>query len=534
VTRLLLRGGYVHTPADPHATALCVEGGAVVWTGDDDASVHFEDGADRVVDLAGRLVTPAFVDSHVHLSQTGIAAFSVDFSAVGSLRAALDVLEAHARSSPLPVVLGLNWDETLWPEQRPFTRAEVDRAVGGKIAYLARVDAHSAVVSTAFVDRLPDLVDTDGWRPDGRVARAANIHAREAVFGMLPGSVHEEAIARALEEAARHGIAMVHENGAPGDSPAEDFDRIRTVTAGRVLPEVVGYWGALDGVEAARALGCTGAAGDLCMDGAVGSRTAAMRAPYADADTSGALYLSADEVARHVVACTEAGLQAGFHVIGDRATDEVVEGFRRAAEKVGVPALVMARHRLEHLEMVEPEQMTVLAELGVTASVQPRFDALWGGTGSLYAQRLGTERSLAMNPLGSLSRAGIALAFGSDTPVTPFDPWGAVRAAAWHHNEGERLTVRAGFNAHTRGGWRAARRDEGGVIALGAPASIAVWDVPGDLLVQTPDARVAAWSTDPRAGVPHLPDLHPDLDLPTCVLTLVAGEVAFEEPGALT
>ena len=71
------------------------------------------------------------------------------------------------------------------------------------------------------------------------------------------------------------------------------------------------------------------------------------------------------------------------------------------------------------------------------------------------------------------------------------------------------------------------------MIALGAPATIAVWDVPGDLLVQTPDTRVAAWSTDPRAGVPQLPDLHPDLDLPTCVLTLVDGEVAFEEPGAL-
>jgi predicted amidohydrolase YtcJ len=117
--------------------------------------------------------------------------------------------------------------------------------------------------------------------------------------------------------------------------------------------------------------------------------------------------------------------------------------------------------------------------------------------------------------------------------VTPFDPWDAVRAACWHHTETERITVRSAFNAHTRGGWRAARRDEGGVIALGAPASIAVWDVPGDLTVQTPDARVAAWSTDPRAGVPQLPDLGPDTALPSCVLTLVAGQIAFEETGAL-
>jgi predicted amidohydrolase YtcJ len=327
----------------------------------------------------------------------------------------------------------------------------------------------------------------------------------------------------------------VHENGAPGDSPAEDFARIRTVTQAQVLPEVIGYWGKLDGLDEARELGCVGAAGDLCMDGAVGSRTAAMHVPYADdPDTCGHLYVSAEDVARHVIACTEADLQAGFHVIGDRAADAVVEGFRRAAEKLGAPALVRARHRLEHLEMVTPEQMRLLGEWGVTASVQPMFDSLWGGTDSLYAQRLGEERSLAMNAFASLNRAGVALAFGSDTPVTPFDPWGAVRAAGHHHNPDERLTVRAAFNAHTRGGWRAARRDEGGVIAPGAPASIAVWDVPGELAVQTPDARVAAWSTDPRAGVPLLPDLHPDLDLPTCVLTLVHGQVAFEETGALT
>ncbi|MGH3372403.1 MAG: amidohydrolase family protein, partial [Nocardioidaceae bacterium] len=325
----------------------------------------------------------------------------------------------------------------------------------------------------------------------------------------------------------------VHELGAPHISPPGDFDLVRQVRTAQPLPEVVGYWGALDGVEAARELGCVGAAGDLCMDGAIGSRTAAMLAPYADADTAGHLYLDAGQVRDHVVACTEAGIQAGFHCIGDRATAEAAEGFRLAAKVLGAPALVSARHRLEHLEMVSAEDMHTFGELGVTASMQPVFDEAWGGPESLYAQRLGLDRSLPMNPFASLNRAGVALAFGSDTPVTSFGPWAAVRAAAHHHTESERITVRAAFNAHTRGGWRAARRDEGGVIAVGAPASVAVWDVPGDLVVQTPDARVAAWSTDPRAGVPHLPDLHPDADLPTCVMTLVAGEVAHEQPGAL-
>jgi predicted amidohydrolase YtcJ len=518
---------------------LCIEDGQVVWTGDDDASVHFEDNADRVVDLDGRLVTPAFVDAHVHLAQTGFAAAGVDLTAAGSLGAALDMLAAHTHGSTSAVLFGHGWDETAWPEQRPFTREEVDRATDGRPVYLSRVDEHSALVSTAFLERCPEVVHADGYDVSGRVERDAHHVARDGLVRLFTPAAREDAILRALQEAAGQGIGMVHELGAPHISPPEDFDIIGALTEatslrGRpALPEVEWYWGAL-GADNARRLGCTGAAGDLCMDGSIGSRTSALHAPYADADTTGHLYLTAEQVAQHVVECTSADLQAGFHVIGDRAVAEVVEGFRQAAKEVGESALVRARHRLEHLEMVEPDQMQLLGSLGVTASMQPVFDSLWGGSDGMYAQRLGEDRARTMNAFASLNRAGIALAFGSDSPVTHLGPWAAVRAAAWHHTESERITVRAAFNAHTRGGWRAARRDEGGVIAPGAPASVAVWDLAGDLVVQTPDARVAAWSTDPRAGVPHLPDLHPDLDLPRCVLTLVAGEIAFEEPGALT
>jgi len=530
--RILLRGGYVHTPADPHATALCLEDGAVVWTGDDDASIHFEEGADRVVELEGRLVTPAFVDAHAHLAQTGFAATGVDLSSVASLTEALDAVAAHANNDSSAVLLGFGWDESGWPEGRAFSREELDRATNGRAAVLSRVDVHSAVVSSAFLDACPDVVHAEGYDASGFVARDAHHAAREGLFKTTPAADREAAILRALEEAARQGIGMVHELGAPHICPPEDVAVSAALTASLPLPEVLAYWGELGAVDTAVALGCAGAAGDLCMDGSIGSRTSALHAPYSDADTSGHLYLDRDQVTSHVVACTQAGLQAGFHVIGDRAIAEVVAGLEAAADKLGAPAIVAGRHRLEHVEMATPDEMAVLGRLGVTASMQPMFDAYWGGDDALYAQRLGAERALPMNAFASMNKAGVALAFGSDTPVTPFGPWAAVRAAAWHRTETERITVRAAFNAHTRGGWRAARMDEGGVIALGTPASIAVWDVPGDLVVQTPDARVAAWSTDPRAGVPHLPDLHPDVDLPTCAMTLVRGRVAFETEGA--
>jgi len=512
--RILLRGGSVHTPAHPHATAICIENGQVVWTGDDAASMHFADHADRIIELDGRLVTPAFVDSHVHLAQTGFAATGLDLSVATSLHDALDALSAFANASSVDVLLGFGWDETGWPEQRPFTRAEVDHATGGRAAFLSRVDVHSAVLSTAFLDACPDAVSAEGYDASGLVARDAHHAARHRLFRLTSAADREAAILHALEQAARQGIGLVHELGAPHICPPEDFDILGALTEAAALgerpalPEAVRYWGSLK-VDDARRFGCTGAAGDLCIDGAIGSRTTALHAPYADADTCGHLYLEAEQVTAHVVECIRKQLQAGFHVIGDRAVTELVAGFRAAAEVVGTQAVVAGRHRIEHLEMASSEEMAVLGSLGITASMQPMFDAYWGGEDGMYAQRLGAERARPMNAFASMTKAGVGLAFGSDSPVTSFGPWAAVRAAAWHQTEEERITVRAAFNAHTRGGWRAARRDEGGVIAPGAPATLAVWDVPGGLVV------------------------HPDQDLPTCAMTLVRGEVAYEEPGAL-
>jgi predicted amidohydrolase YtcJ len=513
MTRVLLRGGRVHTLGGSPATAVCVEDGRVAWAGADEGAHHFVDNADRVVDLGGRLVTPAFVDAHAHLAQTGLAAMGADLSAARSIPESLDLLAHHARTSSMSVVLGFGWDETRWPEGRPFTRAELDRVVGGRPAYVSRVDAHSAVVSTALLDAAPGVARADGYTPDGRVERDAHHEVRSALFLLVSPGTRADAVRSALQSAAAAGIGLVHELGAPHISPPGDFELLSALDG--PLPEVVGYWGELDGADHARELGCEGAAGDLCVDGAIGSRTAALHAPYADDDTStGHLYLDADQIARHVVACTRTGLQAGFHVIGDRAVAEMVAGFQAAADALGTAALRSARHRVEHLEMVSPEQTRVLAELGVTASVQPMFDGLWGRPDGLYETRLG-ERAAAMNPFGSLLRAGVPLAFGSDTPVTPFDPWAAVRAAVWHHDPDQRLSVGAALDAHTSSGWRAARRDDGGVIAVGAPASLAVWDV----------------ACEAEAD---LPDLRPELDLPRCALTMVRGRVAFDESGVLT
>ncbi|MEV7503571.1 amidohydrolase [Streptomyces sp. NPDC093018] len=523
---LLLRNGDVHSPADPFATAMVVEAGHIAWVGSEGAADAFADGVGEVIDLDGALVTPAFTDAHVHTTATGLALTGLDLSAAPSLAAALDLVREFAAARPGDrVLLGHGWDAARWPDGRPPTRAELDEATGGRPLYLSRIDVHSAVVTTALLD----MAGGDLPRTDAPLTRDAHHAVREAAFAAITPAQREGAQRTALTHAASLGIGSVHECGGPQISSEDDFTGLLELAATLPGPRVLGYWAERD-VDKARELGAIGAAGDLFADGALGSHTACLHEPYADADHTGTAYLDADAVAAHVIACTEAGLQAGFHAIGDAAVSSVVDGVRAAAEKVGLARIRAARHRVEHAEMLTPETVAGFAELGLIASVQPAFDALWGGEDGMYARRLGAERARTLNPYAALLRSGVPLAFGSDSPVTPLDPWGTVRAAAFHHTPEHRVSVRAAFTAHTRGGWRAIGRDDAGVLVPGAPADFAVWRT-GDLVVQAPDDRVARWSTDPRSGTPGLPDLTPGGELPRCLRTVVGGRTVFVRPG---
>ncbi len=530
---VLLRGGEVHSPADPFATAMVVERGHVAWVGSEGAADAFASGVDEVVDLEGALVTPAFVDAHVHTTATGFALTGLDLSSAASLAEAAERIRAHAAARPGDrVLLGHGWDASRWPERRPLTRDELDGLTGGRPLYLTRIDVHSAVVTTAMLDLVPGVWDLDGFHDGLRPLTGDAHHAvRAAAFGAVSARQRTEAQRAARARAASLGIGTLHECGGPRISSEEDFTGLLDLAREESGPRVVGYWADLD-VERARDLGALGAAGDLFADGSLGSHTACLHEPYADhADTghTGAAHLDATTVALHVAACTEAGLQAGFHAIGDAAVTAVVEGFRAAAEKLGLARVRAARHRVEHVEMLTPETIAAFAELGLTASVQPAFDALWGGEEGMYADRLGAERARTLNPYAALLRAGVPLAFGSDGPVTPLDPWGTVRAAAFHRTPEHRISARAAFTAHTRGGWRAVGRDDAGTLVPGAPADYAVWRTE-ELVVQAPDDRVARWSTDPRSGTPGLPDLTPGNDLPVCLRTVVRGRTVFVQP----
>ncbi|GAA1735889.1 amidohydrolase [Isoptericola hypogeus] len=553
MTSTLYRNGVVHSPADPFAEAVLVDDGVVTWLGAEDTAAGLAARADRVIDLDGALVTPGFVDAHVHVLETGLAAESVDLSAGGgvtTLAAALDVLAAGARALAASdpgggeVLLAFGWDDQGWPERRGPNRAELDAAGGGRPVYAPRVDGHSAVVSTALaqaagLDRLP------GWDPSGSGVVVGDAHhAARAVVQDVPPARRTRAYTAALTRAARRGVVSVHEMSAPHVDTRDGLRELMALTADPAggLPHVVAYRGELcDTADDARQLLAelpflTGIAGDLSVDGSIGSRTAALRQPYADLlpgpggdDATGRLYLGAEEIAAHVAACAVAGTQGGFHVIGDRAMDEVVRGLELAGAEHGPAVLRAAHHRLEHALFVDASTLAALLLYGVALSVQPAFDSAFGGSGGMYAARLGVARASNLSPFADLASAGVPLAFGSDTPVTPLDPWQGVRATLAHEDATQRISARAAFRAHTRGGWRLAGLDHTGAgeLRVGAPAHLAVWRA-DQLAVQSAEGRLSQWNPEARAGQPLLPDLSEGAPEPECLQTVRAGVVLHD------
>ncbi|WP_298797743.1 amidohydrolase family protein [Pseudonocardia sp. 73-21] len=477
--RRILVGVRVLDPDAPSGSlALEITGDRVTSVGP--VAAARTDGAE-VHDLDGAVVTPAFVDAHVHATSTGLLVDGLDLTGCADPRTLLDAVAARATARPGALIWGHGWQELGWPHLP--SRAEIDRAAAGAPVYLSRIDVHSALVSTGLLDRAPGAVGATGWS-DGTLSADAHHHVRRAALAAVDGTVRAAAQRAFLRDAAARGVAVVHECAGPDISSAVDLAALRTLDG----PEVVGYWGqAVRDVDEARdllaATGAHGLAGDLFVDGSVGSRTAALRDAYTDAPgCTGNRYLDADAVGAHITACTLAGVQAGFHVIGDAAADTLTQGLRIAATATSVQALRTRTHRVEHLEMVDAEQRAVLAELGVVASVQPVFDALWGGPSGMYAERLGVSRAAPMNPLAALAGAGVTLALGSDSPVTPVGPWAAVRAAVEHRTPGSGITREAAVAAHTVGGHRAAgdHSATAGRLVVGAPASYAVWDGAGD------------------------------------------------------
>lgn len=497
--RTLLRDGRIHSPEAPDGSALLVQDGHISWIGDEDgarALVEAPDALDAVVDLAGALVTPAFVDARVHMTDTGLQLLALDLSDAQSLRDALDAIDRAARASRGRPVLARGWDASQWPEGRGPTAPELDRAGYGGVAYAVHRDGQSAMASTPVLRAAGVQVPSDG-----SVTGSDLMAVAAAAKAMLLPSHREAAQRAALAAAAAAGIGSVHEFAGPRDGGEQDLRSLLSLADDLAGVIVLAYWAQLGGIDAARELGAIGVADSSGLDAGVG----------------------VDERVEHLLACAAAGVQSAFDAGSPDALESILESLALAAQRTAPISIHGALHRLERAGHIDDPAR--LSARGLLVSAQP-------------------DR---IRDLAAVSAAGVPLALGSDAPFGAsafglaqeyggFDPWGAIQAAVYGTGPGSTadraargISPRAAFTAHTRGGWRAARGDHdgSGVIRAGSPAHLAIWAA-GGLGMDAVDARVSRWSTDEQANLPGLPELQPGVQLPRCLRTLVRGRVVFD------
>lgn len=454
---------YTVNPDQPTAQALAIDGDRIVQVGTEEAVLAAYPEARRV-DAEGRTVVPGLIDAHAHLTGLAGTRLMADLRGTTSKAEIVERLQAFAAEVPEGAwILGRGWDQNDWGEgsQAFPTRADLDAAFPERPVWLRRIDGHASWANTAALevvglDSLRALPDPEG----GRIVRAADgiptgvfIDAAEQIIdAQVPEPTEaqlEQALQAAIAEAVRYGLTGLHDAGLD----TREIERYRrAVEEDRFDLRVYAMVGDMDSTFQHF---CTNGPligfGDrltvrsikFYMDGALGSRGAALLEPYDDDPSNrGLLMQNPDSFFVAVQQAMACGFQVNTHAIGDSGNRVALDTYARAMQAVPDHA---GRHRIEHAQVVAPEDIPRFAELGVIAAVQPTH-----ATSDMYwaEDRVGAERIRGGYAWRSLLDAGARLALGSDFPVEHVDPLLGFYAAV----------TRQDAEGWPDGGWYAAQR----------------------------------------------------------------------------
>ncbi|MCI0372105.1 MAG: amidohydrolase [candidate division NC10 bacterium] len=495
---LLLYQGRIRTLAGARGvgTWIALRGNRILAVGRGQVPRRFRSAP--ALDLKGRTVLPAFTDAHAHLLRIGLRHLQLDLGGCAAKGEALRAVAARARAlAPGHFIRGFGWDQTAWGEDAFPTHQELDAVAAAHPVYLERVDAHAVWVNSRLLKTAGVTAATPD-PPGGAILRDARgdptgillDRARELLAPHLPPWTADEKTAALLEAAAachRVGITSLHDAAVSAATlrllhrlSGEGQLRLRVYAmlhGEEALEEVlplgprVGLYGGFLTVRAVK----------LFVDGALGSRGAALLTPYNDAPGENGLLLTDEETIAQVASrALSHGFQVCAHAIGDRAVRETLRAYHRLRE--AFPEVAGARLRVEHAQIVHPADLTAFGDLPLIASIQPTHattDMRWAEA------RLGPERLPGAYAWRSLLKAGAVLAGGSDAPIEALSPLAGVYAAVTRQDAAgnppggfrpkERLTIREALDLYTRGAAYAAFEEgERGRLRPGALADLVV------------------------------------------------------------
>ena len=438
------------------AEAFAVRGDRIEAVGTNAEIEKLKGPKTRVTDLSGHFVMPGFNDAHLHLAATGQQKLSVDLIGVKNLEEFRGRLRAKIENAaPGEWILGGGWDETLWPSKTLPTRKDLDDISGDHPVFLDRVDGHLAAansralrlagITSASRDPRGGKIDHD---PNGKPTGLLRDTAQGAVTAVIPPPTRGQrrrGLEIALADLAAHGVTSAQDYSPDWENFQiyEELEREGKLTAR--ISEWLPFDNSIEELKRKRA---SHPQSDLMlhtgmlkafMDGSLGGHTAALLEPYSDDPTNSGLPRyqpdKLNEMARERVV---EGFQMGFHAIGDKAVQMALDAFA-AAEKAareqnarGPDGSSDFRLRVEHAQITTPAQISRFAELKVIASMQPSHvltDMRWA------EDRLGPKGAATSYAWASFIKAGVTLAFGTDYPVEPVNPFRGLYAAVTRKSE---------------------------------------------------------------------------------------------------
>jgi predicted amidohydrolase YtcJ len=441
---IIVHGGPIYTgvASAPRAEALRLRGDRIAFVGALSEATSRSGGA-RMIDLKGAAAFPGFVDAHVHLGGVGLEAMTLDLTGTASVADLQARLAQYARAHPQGPIIGRGWIETHWPEHRFPNHGDLDQVVSTRAVYLVRADGHAAVANGAALT----LAGINGATPNpagGRVERDAAGAATGMLIDNAKALVEQKLPAptaamkrAALQQATRLYASRGWVGGCNMSTSAEEASIFAELAAQNDLPIHVDVYltpeasaPVLARGPYADATGLVHVRGiKLYMDGALGSRGAALLAPYNDAPGDGLLVTPAATLRDFMAKARAARCQVATHAIGDRANRLTLDAYA-AAFADDLPALKAARWRIEHAQILSAQDLGRFAALGVTASMQASHCI-----SDMYfaPARLGEARLVGAYAWNSLLKSGAVVAAGTDAPVEKGDPLIEFYAAFYRH-----------------------------------------------------------------------------------------------------